>query len=134
MNNMTPSRRSSRTVCRIIARAKLLTAAAWIILSFFAIIYTWAQQPSIIVSAQESAIQAAQDVHIVDIQKQVEAHEVKINQLEHDVWLWKGVVMALGSIISLLELLQALGLIRTGLSSRADVESTKRRGSHGHSE
>lgn len=37
---------------------------------------------------------------------------LRVANLEQSVWLWKGIVFGFGSIISLVEILQALGVIR----------------------
>lgn len=99
-----------------------MTAAAWIVLCFLAMMYSWTQQRAYAQRSVDSMIasQAVQDLKIQDLEKQDVANSERITQLEHDVWIWKGIVLSLGTIISLLELFQALGLIRTGLTTRQE--------------
>ena len=98
-------------------RTKLVIVAVWLVASFLAMATSYpvqASQPASRIEVQ----QAVQDEKILVLQKTVEEDSIRIGQLEHDIWIWRGIVLGFGTIISLLELLQALGFVRGGVEFR----------------
>lgn len=70
-----------------------------------------------------------QDMHIEEITKkqtQVDEHmryiDQRIDDVQHDVTLWKGAVLGIGSLIGVLEILQALGFSRGFLKYKRRFE------------
>ena len=64
---------------------------------------------------------AWQDARMDELEREIDESNVKINgnatrieDLQRDVWIWKGAVLGIGGLITILELLQALGFARSG--------------------
>lgn len=53
-----------------------------------------------------------QDYKISTLQETATNNSRRITDLEHDVWVWKGAVMGFGALITFMELLQMLGVVR----------------------
>lgn len=69
---------------------------------------------------------AVQDERITDIAKKLEDQSTQItkmqtdlNELQRDVYMWKGAVVGFGAFVSFLEVLQALGALGKEKTRRA---------------
>lgn len=98
-------------------KIRIIVAALWIALAFAATISAtpiYLMHPAHAQVSLEVPL-ARDEEKIAQLERQMVSLQGSSDQLSHDVWVWKGIVMGFGSIVSLIELLQALGMIRSGL-------------------
>jgi hypothetical protein len=99
----------------------LLAIQICLVLGGVLVIAVHAQMPT---TGGSVASQEIQDLRLKNLEDTVHVNSGRITDMEHDLYMWKGAVVGFGGLISLLEMIQALGLSRAPRVQVARIRKT----------